>query len=97
MIAASCNDPLWHCGGPVIELPPLADLQRGGIVGSVQIVDCVMQSDSPWFRGRFGFVLRDPRPLPFVPWRGSLGFFDVPASALEPAMPPHKPGPLEAA
>lgn len=55
---------------------------RGGIIGSVEIVDCVSKSDSPWFVGEFGFVLRDPQPLPFVPWKGQLGFFDVPASAL---------------
>lgn len=72
------NDPLWHCGGPTIELPPLEDLPRGGIVGSVEIVDCVAMTDSPWFVGRFGFVLRDPLLLPFTPWRGKIGFFDVP-------------------
>ena len=76
------NDPLWATGGPTIELPPLTDLDRGGIVGSVEIVDCVAVSDSPWFCGAFGFVLRDPRPLPFVPWKGALGFFDVPEAAL---------------
>lgn len=54
------------------------DLQRGGIVGSVEIVDCVQESDSPWFVGRYGFVLRDPQILPFRPWKGQLGFFDVP-------------------
>ena len=67
------QDPLWARGGPTIER-----LERGGIVGSVEIVDCVAVSDSPWFFGRFGFVLRDPKPLPFVPWKGQLGFFDVP-------------------
>ena len=76
------QDPLWSNGGPTIELPPIEHLERGGIVGSVEIVDCVAVSDSPWFFGRFGFVLRDPKPLPFVPWKGQLGFFDVPASAL---------------
>lgn len=50
-------------------------LQRGGIVGSVEIVDCVANSTSPWFHGDYGFVLRDPRPLPFRPCRGSLNFF----------------------
>lgn len=58
------------------------DLQRGGIVGSVEIVDCVADNGSPWFVGRYGFVLRDPQPLPFTPWRGQLGFFDVPESVL---------------
>ena len=76
------QDPLWSRGGPTIELPDVGELQRGGIVGSVEIVDCVSASESPWFFGLFGFVLRDPKPLPFVPWRGRLGFFDVPKSAL---------------
>ena len=68
-----------------IGRPINADLKtipRGGIIGSVEIVDCVSKSDSPWFVGEFGFVLRDPQPLPFVPWKGQLGFFNVPASAL---------------
>lgn len=64
------------------RLVPPHELQRGGIVGSVDIVDCVTDSKSRWFMGRFGFVLRDPQPLPFVPWRGQLGFFDVPDDAL---------------
>jgi len=54
------------------------DLERGGIIGSVEIVDCLTESDSPWFMGRYGFLLRDPQPLPFTPWKGQLGFFDVP-------------------
>lgn len=57
-------------------------LERGGIIGSVEIVDCVTDSDSPWFMGEHGFVLRDPRPIPFTPWKGQLGFFDVPEEAL---------------
>lgn len=60
------------------SLPPMDNLQRGGIVGSVEIVDCVQRSSSHWFVGRYGFVLRDPVLLPFTPWRGQLGFFDVP-------------------
>lgn len=58
------------------------DLPRGGIVGSVEIADCVSASASPWFVGEYGFVLRDPKPLPFTPWKGQLGFFDVPDHAL---------------
>jgi hypothetical protein len=54
------------------------DLPRGGIIGSVEIVDCVKYSASPWFMGEYGFLLRDPQPLPFRPWKGQLGFFDVP-------------------
>lgn len=58
------------------------DLPRGGIVGSVEIVACVTDSASPWFVGKYGFMLRDPQPLPFTPWKGQLGFFDVPELAL---------------
>lgn len=61
-----------------IQLPPASELQRGGIIGSVEIVDCVTQSDSDWFFGRFGFVLSDAHPMPFIKCKGKLGFFDVP-------------------
>lgn len=63
---------------PSILFPTFESLQRGGIVGSVEIVDCVEASDSPWFFGHFGFVLRNPQPLPFVQFKGQLQFFNVP-------------------
>lgn len=51
----------------------------GCIVGTVDIVDCVSKSDSPWFFGRYGFVLANPvafeKP---IPCKGALGFFTVP-------------------
>ncbi|MDA8231309.1 MAG: ASCH domain-containing protein [Magnetospirillum sp.] len=50
-------------------------MRRGGIVGVMEIVDCVTQSASPWFGGPYGFVLCNPRPLRFAPCRGKLGFF----------------------
>ena len=56
----------------------LGSIDRGGIIGSVEIVDCVTESASRWFVGKYGFVLRDPRPTPFVPYKGRLGFFDIP-------------------
>lgn len=73
------------CDENGLSLPPLysdADLQRGGIIGSVELVDSVDTSESPWYMGEKGFVLRDPRPLPFVPLKGRLGFFDVPDEVL---------------
>lgn len=69
-----------------IALPSVVErLERGGIVGIAEIVDCVRSSDSPWFQGPYGFVLRNSRPLPFIPYRGQLGFFDVPDEVVEPA------------
>lgn len=63
----------------------LKTIERGGIIGSVEIIDCVRQSDSPWFMGEYGFVLREPRPLPFLPWKGKLGFFEVPDAVISAA------------
>lgn len=61
-----------------IALPlAVADLPRGGIVGEAEIADCVTESDSPWFFGPYGFVLRNAKPLPFRPCKGRLGFFEV--------------------
>ena len=54
------------------------NLPRGGIIGSVNLAACLHRSPSPWFQGPYGFALRDPKLLPFVPIRGQLGFFDVP-------------------
>ncbi len=49
----------------------------GSILGTVEIVDCVLSSESPWFFGRFGFVLRDPRPFERpIPAKGALGFWE---------------------
>lgn len=64
------------------DLPSIDQFERGGIVGSVEIVDCTGNSASPWFMGEFGFVLRNPQPLAFIPWKGQLGFFNVPEHAL---------------
>ena len=51
--------------------------ETGGIVGYAKLVDVVMRSGSPWFKGRYGFVLCEARPLPFYPLKGALGFFEV--------------------
>jgi hypothetical protein len=62
--------------------PTQVELLRGGIIGVADLVDVVVRSDSPWFVGPFGFVLRNVRPLPFIPCKGALGFFDVPREVL---------------
>lgn len=83
-LEAISSDPRSPVAGKGLTLGGLGfgfdDLQRGGVIGSVEIADCVTDSASPWFVGRYGFVLRDPQPLPFVPLKGRLGFFDVPDS-----------------
>ena len=57
------------------EVPAAIDLRRGGIIGSVEVIDVVSDSDSPWFFGPRGLVLRDPKPCKFIPAVGQLGYF----------------------
>ena len=49
---------------------------RGGIIGTAEIVDCIEQSDSPWFFGPYGLVLENVQPVDFIPVKGALGLFD---------------------
>lgn len=65
-----------HRFPPGLTMPTIRELPRGGIVGTVDVVDCVSQSDSPWFFGRYGFRLANPRPVEFIPLSGALGVFD---------------------
>lgn len=66
-----------------VEIPPMDALDYGGFVGRSVIHDCVTDYDSHWFVGEYGFLLRDSRPMTFVPYRGMLGFFNVPADVVE--------------
>lgn len=59
------------------DMPFQANLKRGGIVGKVSIVDCLTESDSKWFDGKYGFVLENPMVVPFFPCKGKLSFFEV--------------------
>lgn len=60
------------------QLPAAVDLQLGGIVGQVDVVGCCNGHLSPWFMGPYGYVVRDQKTLPFRPYTGALGFFNVP-------------------
>lgn len=65
-----------------IEVPPMNALERGGIVGIVDLVDSVNWHRSPWYMGDMGFTLNNARPLVFTPMKGALGFFKVPDEVL---------------
>lgn len=56
-----------------IDLPISFDL--GGLVAQVELVDCVIQHDSPFFSGPYGFVFKNARLIPFQPCKGQLSFF----------------------
>ena len=59
------------------EIPHKDDFQFGGFVGISCIIDCVSDHDSPFFFGPWGFVLRDSKPIEFIPYKGKLNFFKV--------------------
>lgn len=65
----------WLAERHRIRIPEM--LPHGGAVGIVQVTDCVNRSNSMWFRGPWGFVLREPRPIVFEPIRGTMGLFMV--------------------
>lgn len=66
-----------------VQLPAFDDLERGGVVGIADLHDCVSEYSSPYFFGPYGFLVRNARPLPYLSFKGQLGFFDVPRSALQ--------------
>jgi len=59
-----------------------ANLPAGGIVGIADLVDCVTVCDDPadadWHEpGQYAFILRNARPLPFLPAPGKLRLFQL--------------------
>ncbi|PRF55466.1 ASCH domain-containing protein [Burkholderia multivorans] len=70
----------------VHRMPGVKELERGCIVGVVDLFDCVPPSrrSSPWhIDGCYGLAVRNARPLPFIPYKGQLGIFEVPDSMLK--------------
>mgnify|MGYP001145887217 CR=1 FL=1 len=66
------------------DIPAFGDLSLGGLVGWTHVVDCVQEHPSRWKQeGTHGFVLQGSRPIAFVPWKGRLGFFNVPRGVIE--------------
>lgn len=74
---------------------PARESMIGGIVGVATITGCVDRSDSKWFMGQYGFTLADAKPLPFVPCKGMLGFFNVPRDVAERLRHAHESGEIE--
>lgn len=60
---------------PWLKVPRPEELPTFGVVGVVEITDCVRQSRSHWFGGDYGFVLAEALPLPYKAMPGKLKFF----------------------
>lgn len=68
------------------NIPKSYEYERGGIVGIVEIVDCVSEHSSFWFNGKYGFVLKNSLSLSFIRHRGQQGFFDIPDHLIIPKL-----------
>lgn len=65
------------------SIPSPNEMRRssGCLVGSVEIVGCVKDSISPWFFGKYGFVLQNPVAFEMpIPCKGALSFFELPGT-----------------
>jgi ASCH domain len=71
-----CLDGWCWLGARGIYLPVDVELPMGGVVGQVDLVDVIEDSDSPWaMEDYWHWVLQNPRPLPFRVCKGRLGLF----------------------
>ena len=78
------NDTKDFANSMGVEIPAFNELERGGLVGVAHLYDCVNQAESPWFFGKYGFVVDSADPIQFVPYKGKLGFFEVPEDRVTP-------------
>lgn len=79
---------LWRLDKHGVRCPHPTNLPRRAIIGSVDVVDIVTESDSEWFGGKAGLILQNPTPCEPVPAAGALGYFEWTTSGeLEPSTP----------
>lgn len=57
------------------------ELPRGLILGSVELIACVLDSTSPWaIKGMWHWILANPKPVREQVWiKGQLGLQEAPA------------------
>lgn len=82
------KDARQFMGGIGVECPMPDALMRGAVIGTVEVVDAIDASDSKWFTGPCGLVLRNPRPItPRGHCSGQLGYFS-PVQTYQPFVMP---------
>lgn len=78
----------WRLGKHGVSCPRPEELHRGAIIGTVDVIGIVDQSDSEWFGGAMGLVLDNPRSVEPIPAKGALGYFPwTPQGTCAPALP----------
>lgn len=66
---------VWRWARDGITVPRPDALPRRAIIGTVEVIDLITESDSPWFGGEAGLMLRHPVPCVPIPASGELGYF----------------------
>ncbi|MEN0001202.1 MAG: hypothetical protein AAF940_09975 [Pseudomonadota bacterium] len=66
---------VWRLARHGVQCPRPDTLTYGGIIGTVDVVDIVTESDSEWFGGEAGLVLEKPAAIAPIPAKGALGYF----------------------
>jgi hypothetical protein len=72
------NDMVKRLSGSQLAdyLANINSLTFGAIIGEVDIIDCVSESTSPWFTGKYGFLLGNPILYDHpILCKGMLNFF----------------------
>jgi len=65
----------WRLDKHGLRCPWPDELPRGCIIGAVDIVDIISESDSEWFGGQMGLVLENAVMCDPIPAVGALGYF----------------------
>jgi len=61
-----------------LAMPLTKDYELDGLVGYATLQKVVTNHTSPWFCGKYGFVLTQRHPVDLIPLRGQPGLFGVP-------------------
>ncbi|MEL7301994.1 MAG: hypothetical protein AAFM92_16570 [Pseudomonadota bacterium] len=66
----------WRLHRHGVRCPHPTDLPRGAIIGAVDVVEIVSESQSAWFGGQMGLVLANAVACAPIPCPGALGYFE---------------------
>ncbi len=65
----------WRLARHGVACPRPDELPRGAIIGTVEVTEIITESDSEWFGGEAGLVLKNPKAIDPIPSSGALGYF----------------------
>lgn len=61
-----------------LPLPDPDTVARGGIIGQMNLMDCIKDAPGPWSQPDcWHWLLAEPQELRFVPCAGRLGLFEL--------------------